>query len=236
MSNINFVPDDYVQGNESRRTNLMCLILFSVVMAGLGGSFVTIKIRQKACGTEEQLVNSKMARMEEAIAKFEELQTKRKEMMKTALTTAELLEPVPRSVVLASLTNSLPRGVSLTKLHIVQEDKRSRSRRAPSRSRYSTARGDAKTSGKKSAEPEEDTQLEIEGMASNDIQVADYMEALSMLPLLDRVALVESVEKKTADAIQRHFKLKAMLNKEMHLTKEDVDDIKSKAERSVRHF
>jgi len=37
MSNINFVPDDYVQGNESRRANLMCLVLFSVVMAVLGG-------------------------------------------------------------------------------------------------------------------------------------------------------------------------------------------------------
>jgi Tfp pilus assembly protein PilN len=230
------VPDDYVQGNESRRTNLMCLVLFSVVMACLGGSFVTIKIRQKACGTEEQLVNSKMTRMEESIAKFEELQTKRKEMMKTALTTAELLEPVPRSVVLASLTNCLPAGVSLTKLHIVQEDKRSRSRRSPSRSKYSSAKGGAKTSGNKSAEPEEDTKLEIEGIAPSDIQVADYMEALSILPLLDRVALIESVEKKEDDTLYRHFKLKAMLNKEIHLTKEDVDDIKSKAERSVHHF
>ena len=37
MLNINFVPDDYVQSNVSRRTNLMYLVLFSVVMAGLGG-------------------------------------------------------------------------------------------------------------------------------------------------------------------------------------------------------
>ena len=60
MSNINFVPDDYVQSNESRRANLMCLIMFSVVMAVLGGSFVMIKIRQRACGAEESLVNAKM--------------------------------------------------------------------------------------------------------------------------------------------------------------------------------
>ena len=75
MSNINFVPDDYVQSNESRRANLMCLVLFSVVMAALGGTFVTIKIRQKACSAEESLVNAKMARMQEAIDKFEELQS-----------------------------------------------------------------------------------------------------------------------------------------------------------------
>jgi Tfp pilus assembly protein PilN len=235
MSNINFVPDDYVQGNESRRANLMCLVLFSVVMAGLGGSFVTIKIRQKACSMEESLVNGKMARMQESIAKFEELQTKRKEMMKTALTTAELLEPVPRSVVLASLTNSLPTGVSLTKLHVVQEEERG-SRRRPARSKYSAARGGAATDGKKTGKEREDTNLEIEGIAPSDIQVADYMEALSTLPLLSRVALVESVEKKTEDALYRHFKLTAELSKEVHLTKEDVDGIKSKAERSTHHF
>ncbi|GAH79391.1 unnamed protein product, partial [marine sediment metagenome] len=44
MLNINFVPDDYIQNNESRRTNLMYLVLFAVVMAALGGSFLTIKI------------------------------------------------------------------------------------------------------------------------------------------------------------------------------------------------
>jgi hypothetical protein len=47
MVNINFVPDDYAQSNESRRTNLIYLVLFAVVMIALGGSFVSIKIRQR---------------------------------------------------------------------------------------------------------------------------------------------------------------------------------------------
>jgi hypothetical protein len=110
MPNINFVPDDYIQSNESRRANLMCLILFLVVMAALGGSFVTIRIRQRTCTAEESLVNARMAKMEESIRQFEDLQTRRQEMMRTALTTAELLEPVPRSVLLASLTNTCRRA------------------------------------------------------------------------------------------------------------------------------
>ena len=122
MLNINFVPDDYVQNNESRRTNWMCIILFVIVMAGLGGSFVTIKMRQRACNVQENLVNTKMAQIQEVIQQFEELQTKRKAMMKAALTTAELLEPVPRSVVLASFTNNLPPGVSLLKLSLIQKE------------------------------------------------------------------------------------------------------------------
>jgi len=96
MLNINFVPDDYIKGSESRRTNLMYLVLLLVVMVALGGSFMSIKIRGRALNAKEKLVNTKLTQAQEAIRQFEELQAKRKAMMKTALTTTELLEPVPR--------------------------------------------------------------------------------------------------------------------------------------------
>jgi Tfp pilus assembly protein PilN len=238
MSNINFVPDDYVQSNESRRANLMCLVLFSVVMAALGGTFVTIKIRQKACSAEESLVNAKMARMQEAIDKFEELQSRRKEMMKTALTTAELLEPVPRSVLLASLTNNLPAGVSLVDLTVIQKDPQgSRNNRGKrSGNKYKTAQGGGKDGGKQSREQRLVTHMNIQGMAPSDLQVAEYIERLGNSILLDNIALVESVEKVIDDTSFRHFKLTAMLAREVHLTKEDVDEIRSKAENSVYQF
>ncbi|UCD49065.1 MAG: PilN domain-containing protein [Phycisphaerales bacterium] len=240
MSNINFVPDDYVQSNESRRANLMCLVLFSVVMAALGGSFVTIKIRQKACRTEEAIVNGKMAQMQEAIDKFEELQTRRKEMMKTALTTAELLEPVPRSVLLASLTNNLPAGVSLVDLNMIQKDpagnRGSRSARRGNKYRAAQARGNDQAGEKLSPEQRLETHMDIEGMAPSDLQVAEYIERLGDSILLDDIALVQSVEKVVDDKTFRHFKLTAQLAREVHLTKEDVDEIRSKAENSVYQF
>jgi Tfp pilus assembly protein PilN len=238
MANINFVPDDYIQSNESRRANLMCLVLFSVVMAALGGSFVTIKIRQKACGAEEALVNAKMTRMQEAIRKFEELQTKRKEMMRTALTTAELLEPMPRSVVLASLTNSLPAGVSLIKLDLIQKAPSKTARSSAPKSKYQAAQqqGGSQSQAKRSAEKQLETHMDIEGMAPSDLQVATYIERLGNSPLLDNVALVESKEKKIDDTSFRHFKLSATLRLEVHLTKDTVDDIKTRAEQSVYNF
>jgi hypothetical protein len=239
MPNINFVPDDYVQSNESRRANLMCLVLFSVVMAALGGSFVTIKIRQRACGAEESLVNAKMARMQESIKKFEELQTKRKEMMKTALTTAELIEPVPRSVLLASLTNTLPIGVSLVKLDVRQsEPSKGGPRGKSSKSKYETAQAkkSEESTGRLSAEERLETHMDIEGMAPSDIQVAEYIKRLGNSLLLDNVALVESAEKKIDGISFRHFKLQAMLSEEVHLTREDVDEIRARAEHSVYQF
>jgi Tfp pilus assembly protein PilN len=238
MSNINFVPDDYVQSNESRRANLMCLILFSVVMAALGGSSVAIRIRQRACASQEALVNAKMAKMEESIKKFEDLQTKRKEMMRTALTTAELLEPVPRSVLLASLTNNLPPGVSLTKLSMIQKEGPKPPADRAARAKYETGPGKAggEPEPSLSAEKNLETRMEIEGIAPSDLQVAAYIEHLGKSVLLDNVALVESMEKKVGEIPFRHFKLTAMLAKEVHLTKDDIDQIRARAEQSIYQF
>jgi Tfp pilus assembly protein PilN len=238
MSNINFVPDDYVQNNESRRANLMCLILFSVVMAGLGGSFMTIKIRQRACSAEEALVNTKMARMQESIQKFEELQTKRKEMMRTALTTAELLEPIPRSVVLATLTNNLPAGVSLLQVNLIQKEPSRTTHATAAKTSYQAAQEQASGQPEFRPSPERrfETHLEIAGMAPSDLQVAAYIERLGNSAMLNQVALVESKEKKVDDTSFREFRLTAVLSPEVHLTKEDVDEIKAKAAHSVYQF
>ena len=80
---------------------------------------MTIKVRQRALNTKEKIVNMKIAQAHESIKQFEELRQKRKTMMRTALTIAELLEPAPRSVLLAALINTLPPGASLLKLNLI---------------------------------------------------------------------------------------------------------------------
>lgn len=236
MSNINFVPDDYVENNESRRTNLLCVGLLVIVMTALGGAFVTIKVRQKACQSQEELVNAKMSKMQEAIAQFEELQTKRKEMMRTALTTAELLEPVPRSVLLATLTNNLPPGASLVRLSLVQKDTGGRPKSKTSNYKAAQNKKNAGQDVSDSPEKRLETFIDIEGIAPTDLQVASYIERLGNCDLLHKVALVESKEFKVLDSLYRKFQLKAQLVKEIHLTQEDVEQIRRGAEKSIRNF
>ena len=236
MLNINFVPDDYIQSNESRRTNLMYLVLFAVVMAALGGSFATIRIRRQAVRAKEKLVNTKMTHLQKAIQQFEDLQTRRKAMMKTALTTAQLLEPVPRSIVLASLTNSLPPGVSLAKLDLIQKESKQAARPVPA-NKYQAARAE-KTADQTEVSREQllETHIGIQGMAPSDLQVAAYIERLGASSLLENVALVESKEHKIEDTTFREFKLTAMLKRDVQLTKDDVERIKTRAEKSVYNF
>jgi Tfp pilus assembly protein PilN len=225
MANINFVPDDYVQNSESRRTNLMYLILFSAVMVGLVASFASIKMRQKSLVRTEKAVNQRLTRAQEAIKQFEELQARRKAMLKTALMTSKLIEPVNKSVLLASLTNNLPSGTSLLNVTLVQKKIK-----APPKPRTKYDASKAKVAQAEVAEisPEElrQTDISIEGVAPSDLQVAACIEHLNSSTLLDNVALVESKQYSLNDTVWRRFKLTATLAGDVHLTKDDIESIR----------
>jgi len=243
MLNINFVPDDYIQNNESQRTNLLYLGLFLIVMAALVGSFLTIKIRQRALNAKEKMVKAKLERATEDIKKFEQLQSKFKVMSKTALMTAELLEPVPRSVLLASLTNNLPKGVSLLQLKFIQKKPKKRTQSPAVTSKYDSVKAKSQQQNE-SPEKNLETHIDIEGISPTDLQVASYIEQLSCSALLDSVALVESKEHKrqgsrttnTFVAPLRQFKLKARLKKDVHITSEDVERIRRLCESKTGIF
>lgn len=236
MLNVNFVPDDYVKSSESQRTNFMYLVLFAVVMTGLGGSFVTIKIRQRTVATKEEYLSAKATKAQEAIEQFEALQARRKVMLKTALTIAELLEPVPRSVLLASLTNNLPPHVSLVRLNLVQKEPKTTNRLTP-KNNYRKARS-AKSAVQATESQEKllKTYMDIEGVAPSDLQVAAYIKQLSGSALLENVALVESKEHKVENMTFRHFKLTATLSKEIHLSSEDIEEIRTRGKTAAWNF
>ena len=245
MININFVPDDYVQNNESRRMNFMYIVLFVVVMMSLGGVFGIIKMRQRSLAAREKAVDVEMFKKQDDIKKVDALQAKSKAMMKTALMTAELLEPLPRSVLLASLTNNLPVGVSLVQLNLVQKESKQVKAAVGANTKFDKAsqaqqsQKDAKANeGENKISPEKllETQIDIEGLAASDIQVAGYIEKLNSSILLENVALVESKEQKIDDVTFRQFKLTAMLKKDVRLTKEDVDKMKIACDQAARSF
>jgi Tfp pilus assembly protein PilN len=235
MLNINFVPDDYVQKRESVRTNVMYLILFLIVMIGLGGTFMVLKFRQKAISTQASIVAEKMEKAQKDIAKLEDLQAKRKQMMKAALMTAELIEPAPRTVILAELTNTLPSGVSLQNLKLVEKQAVVTSQTSKANS-YDQAKAAAdKAASPSTAAPEKivETCIEIEGIAPSDIQVAAYIAQLNNSALLDNLALVLSKEYIKDEVTFREFKLTANLKKNVHLSKKDIEQIRTRRQRMM---
>ena len=150
--------------------------------------------------------------------------------MRTALTTSQLIEPVPRSVLLASLTNNLPQGVSLLKLGLLQKESGRSLQSAPTSKYQSKQAKKAANAAQVSRESLLETHIDIEGVAPSDLQVAEYIGRMSNSSLLDNVALVESKEHEVEDGTMfRRFKLTAMLKKEVHLTRDDVKNIRDES-------
>jgi uncharacterized membrane protein YeiB len=119
MSNkVNFLPEDYLDKKAQRRTNVVCLFLFILVVGGVGGAFVVTEQRQKAVKEKAAEINRQMAQAGKALGQLELLEYKKKQMETKASISAMLMEPVPRSLLLAIITNALPADVSLTEYNL----------------------------------------------------------------------------------------------------------------------
>ncbi len=229
MANIDFVPNDYVQQRESGRANLMYLVLFGALMGAIGVTFSIIKMRQASVDKEFDIVSARMLQAQGQIQQLEELKTKGTTVMKTALLTAELLEAVPKSVILACVTNNLPAGVSLLELDLEQKEIKS-SRPAAASSKYKAA-GAAKP--EKSKEQSLITIIEVKGIAPSNIEVAAYITKLRESILMDKVALIEAKEHEYEKAKFQEFKLRMNLKKNLSLSKEDVEKIRLKRDENL---
>ena len=235
MSGINFIPEDYVNNRESQRANYFYIVLFVLVMVAIGSTFSVIKYKQKAVIKADALVNKKIKDAEIALAQLESLQKKKKEMMNTVLLSKELIEPIPRSTLLAFLTNNLPDQVSLTDVYLKQKELVVSSVKAPPK-KTTTQYKDAKGNAAKVAvvvparTPKKfDTEIEIQGAAPSNIEVAEFIANISNTCFFDSVLLVKSQDTKIEEADVLEFKLKAMLRKDALVDDSIVEMICQKA-------
>ena len=231
MVKIDFVPNDYIQQRRSSRANFMYLILFVAFMGVVGVTFSIIKIRQRAVESALVAVDTRMAEAQGQITQLEELQINGKTMMRTMAMTAELLDPVPKSVILACLTNNMPGGVSLLELKLTVKEAKPSASKSASASQYQAASAAGGTAVSK--EKILETHIEIKGIAPSDIEVANYIAQLGDSILLTNVALVESKEHKIDKTKFREFKLTAVLKRDIRLTKEDIESIKAKSNKMI---
>lgn len=233
MATINFVPDDYVQQRQASRANVLYLMLLLAMLGAIGITFGFIKMRQRAVQAELAQLNERMTKAHQQIAQLDELKAKRNNMMKTMVMTAELLEPVPRSIILASLTNNLPSGVSLLEFKL--EEKETQIVRSAARQSSGSQYKNKSATANAPAEPQKiiSTNLQIKGIAPSDIQVAGFISRLNDAILFDQVSLVESKEVEVEKIKYREFHLKAVIKPDLALTKEDIDNIRQEREQVI---
>ena len=186
MSTINLVPDDYRRRRAKRGATFLCLALFGVTMAGVAGAIV---VSNRNLGHTRQTlarVNEEYARAADRIEQMHELQAQRRQMEQRAKKTAALVERVPRSTVLAVLTNARPPYTSLTELSLqTREDKGAGPGGSEKFAALAAQRG----------APRLAVTLLTTGLASTDMEVSQFLAALNRHPLIREADLVYSQAK-----------------------------------------
>ena len=117
-SNTSFLPEDYVEKKTQRRTNLISISLFVIVMGFIIGAFVVTDRQRVEVAQLQQQVNKEFEEAAKRLEQLNDLQARKQEMIRKARITAMLIERLPRSLILADLINQMPTTLSLLELEL----------------------------------------------------------------------------------------------------------------------
>lgn len=170
---LDFLPSDYSDRRRRRRTNAICLLLFIIVVGVVGATF---HFAEKALAETEQdyrRVDEQYASAAERIEQVKQMRLKQQSVSDHMELTASLLEKLPRTNLLAEVTNALPGGISLTELSL----EATRDRAARPQTSF-----DMKSAAANPAPPQPlayYTVLTVTGVAYTEGQVSDYIDRLT---------------------------------------------------------
>ncbi|GAG00907.1 unnamed protein product, partial [marine sediment metagenome] len=204
---INLMPEDYLKLRAKRRTSVICLILFAVVMVGvLTAALLSEESRRRTLQVRDR-VDGDYAEAAKLIRQMQHLQARKSTLLRKAELTASLMERVPRSYLLAVVTNALPQGASLTKFDL--ERKRLTVIAKSARSSGSKKTKFATVSQRRLAKsPPYLIAVNVTGLAGTDIQVARFIANVAGNPLARSVDLIYSQEKIVDDVTLREFRIR----------------------------
>jgi Tfp pilus assembly protein PilN len=219
-SNLSFLPDDYLANKARRRANSICAALLGVSLLGLGAAWFVADHALSTTRTEHDAITQQFELESLRLKQVEQLQKQQQYLSRQAELTDALIERVPRSVILAELTNGLPKGVSLTDFNL---DSQLRPVvQPPPTAKNAVAQRKA---NEKNAVVNSDLQprlynvvLKIQGIAQNDVQVADFIGQLNQSPLLDEVNLSFSQTKPIQQQPLRQFSIEARLKRDANVS------------------
>ena len=221
-NNMSFLPDDYLERRLQRRTNLISLSLFAVVMgAVVAAYFVTNRQRDEVLKLGNQ-VNADFAEAAKRLEQLETLQLKKNQMVRKAQVTAVLLERIPRSLVLSELVNAMPVALSLTELSF--DTRRTRVTQAPTALEEAKRKSLAEKKDKDNIrdEPEPimtEATMQLAGIAPTDVEVAQFMATLGQNALFRDINLVFSEQFVLDKQEGRKFRIDLALNQDVDLAK-----------------
>jgi Tfp pilus assembly protein PilN len=182
-------------------------VLFCIVISAIGGAFTVTERSMREINQQYADVEQQYTDAAKRIEQVQKLQDKQRTMAHQAELTASLLEKVPRSKILAEITNGIPTGVSLIDFsmqsRLVHNTPASAGPKTAFQIRQAQVNGGATmVAGIPVAEPRVyDVAMRLSGVASTDVQVAQFIAKLNAAPMFQDVNLLVTEEwKDTAGA------------------------------------
>ena len=215
--NMSFLPEDYLEKKIARRTNVIFISLFAVVLtAVVAAEFVGR--RQEARQLDELADrNAQFEQMRRQFEQMEELKKKESEMKRKANVTASLKDRVPKSSVFNELINNMPPTLRLTDLDLVT--KAAPTGAAPARTSVEREKLRQAATG----QPEIKivptiVNIDLTGLAPTDVDISSYMAKLNTHPMFDGVTLSFVEEAKDNEDVVRKFRIELSLARDFDST------------------
>ena len=225
--NDSFLPEDYLQKKIATRTNAICITLFALVMAGVVAAFLVTDRQRGEVRELQAKVNEQFREAALRIEQLEQLQADKKLMKQRAKVAEVLIERLPRSVILAELTNRMPATLSLTDfemktevLRIAPRPKTSLQREAEKNQKKRKSLEDKNAVEIKPTE----LQLTLVGVAPTDLEVSQFMTSLNQHELFKNINLAYSEDTKVEEQSMRKFELEMVLNQNASLKRLDAGE------------
>jgi Tfp pilus assembly protein PilN len=219
MRVIDFLPNDYMAIRGRRRANLTCLAIAGTVCIGLALGLSLLYVHAKSMAASRVAVEQQYADANQQRDQLQALEGRKADLLRKVSLSTTLLERVPRSTILARLTNYLPRGASLTNLSMKIEDMEVRASEVVGGSDKEkkdvkdAKEAAAKNGGKPATVRVKQYVFRLDGLAPTDVEVAEYLSRLNAEVLFRNVDLQfseELVQKEGASV--RRFQLKFRLS------------------------
>ncbi len=198
MSYVNLLPEDYLARQAQKRANRLCAAMFALVVAVILGAALLAEVGHARTREVNERVTQNYQEAGKLIQQMQQLEVAKNEMVGKAKLTAGLLERVPRSYLLATVTNALPEGCSLTKFEMGARRKQVT---------VITANGKGSPKQVSSTSGPMETNITVTGLAGTDLEVGRFIAAMARSPLMETVDLVYSQEKKVDAFMVREFQV-----------------------------
>ncbi len=214
MHDTSLLPDDYIEEARERRTNIVGLALFAIVLGGIAVWFTRTNYEWREVHDRQEQVSASFSAAALDIRDMQEQEQTRRAMLDKAQLAASLVDPVPRSILLAELVRRMPEQVSLIDLDLRSEPVKVAKPKAKSEPTAARSKAAASRGGKpETPEPVKPDPLRyavaitITGLAPTDLEVSQYLQELNQLDLLESVRLEVSEEKQIVGVPTRQFRI-----------------------------